>query len=211
MKRALRSLLGAPTLLALALALCGIAMAAPSSARSGWRGAKCGPAGARTLASSTEARVYALNGAVFGCAGKRQFRLGAQPGPDARENVVHPVVVVGRLAAYGSVAWGYDFADAFVIVRNLADGKRLFYGRAITDYQSAEPVESVGSLVAAPDGHVAWIVVAHFVAGGQLRIEVHRGRMVLDDGRTIHAHSLKLHGTLLSWKHGSRTRHARLR
>jgi hypothetical protein len=42
-------------------------------------------------------------------------------------------------------------------------------------------------------------------------VKVHRGDVVLDRGRTIHPDSLKLHGTLLSWKHGTQTRTATLR
>lgn len=74
-KRTLRAVLGAPMLLALAPGGYAVARAAPSPTRSDTVGASCGPATARTLASSTETRVYALNGAAYGCAGKRQFQL----------------------------------------------------------------------------------------------------------------------------------------
>lgn len=203
MKRALCSLLGQSVLLALALGICGVAMAASSSARSGSGGAHCGPVKARTLASSAEARVYALHRIVYGCAGKRQFRLG---------RYVHPVAVAGRLVAYGKQIGGYDFVWAYVRVRNLADGKRLFDSPAITDDPRAEPIERVASLVAAQGGHVAWIAVSTGIGGPSHRIvEVHRRDTVLDSGPRIHPRSLKLHGSLLSWKHGSKTRTARLR
>lgn len=147
--------------------------------------------------------MYELKEVDYGCAGKRQFRLGRH---------ILPVVVVGRLAAFGSVVGGYDFVWAYVHVRDLANGKRLFESRAITDDRRAEPSQSVDSLVAAADGRVAWIVVSNGIGGPPHRIvEVHRGPYVLDRGQTIHPYSLKLRGTLLRWKHGSKTRHARLR
>jgi hypothetical protein len=122
------------------------------------------------------------------------------------------VVVAGTVAAYSDYVGGYDFVDAEVHVRSLADGKRLFDRPAITYEPRAEPVESVDSLVAKPDGHVAWIAVSTGIGGPTHRlVEVHRGRTVLDHGPKIDPHSLKLQGTLLSWKHGSKTRHASLR
>jgi hypothetical protein len=182
-------------------------MASPSPSRSGGSEANCGPAKARTLASSTGARVYALDGTAYGCAGKRQFRLGPFAYPHYN-GVVRPIVVAGRIAAYIRQTSGYDTSSADVHVRNLADGKRPFESSA-TREGCGEGGQSVGSLVAKPDGHVAWIGV--WVFGSCRFVEVHRRRTVLDRGRMIKIHSLKLQGSLLTWKHGSRTRHATLR
>jgi hypothetical protein len=197
-------MLGRLITLALVLGVCGVALAAPSPSHR--RGGDCGAAKGHTLASSTEARVYSFRRTVYGCAGRRQFRLGGRGYP------VSPVVVVGRLAAYGKYEGGYDFVFAYVVVRNLADGTQLFHHRAVNDEPRAEPSEWVGSLVAARDGHVAWIGVSRGIGGPPQKIaEVHSDRTVLDSGSTIGQDSLRLHGSLLSWKHGSQTRTARLR
>ena len=209
MKRAVRGLFGRSILLALALGVCGVAMAASSSARSGSGGAHCGSPKARTLAYSSDGRVYSLRGTVYGCAGKRQFRLG-QSGSVSGEGVVAPIVVAGRVAAYVSETSGYDFARATVYVRNLADGRQLFNSPALRNSRTTgEGGQSVDSLVAKPDGNVAWIAKWEFNSAPI--VEVHRRQNVLDQGRTIRAHSLTLHGSLLTWRHGSTTRHARLR
>jgi hypothetical protein len=166
----------------------------------------CGPAKAHTLASSPQARVYALHKAVYGCAGKTRYRLGSLPGP-LREDSVSRVVVAGRLAAYASETSGYDFTWATVVVRNLADGTQLFDSPALSNPRTTgEGTQSVDSLVVRPDGNVAWIAKWE---DGPI-VEVHRRKGMLDHGRTIRPGSLELHGSLLSWKHGSRIRHARL-
>jgi hypothetical protein len=165
--------------------------------------ASCGPANGRTLASSSQARVYeGRKGVVYGCAGTRQFRLGRR---DVSGRPCLPcvgrVVVADRIAAYVFGYPGYDSNFCEVVVRRLSDGKRL----ATYNATRKGPFSSVPSLVARPDGHVAWIAV-----GGGIP-EVHRDRTILDSGRKIQPHSLRLHGTLLTWKHGSKTRHARMR
>lgn len=209
MKRALCGLVGRSISLAVALGVCGVAIAAPAPARSAASGAQCGPAKAHTLASSAEGRVYVLHSTVYGCAGTHQFRLG-QLGSASGEGVVAPIVVAGRVAAYATDTSGYDFADAAVHVRNLVDGKWLFSSPALSNPRTTgEGGQSVDSLVAKPDGNLAWIAKWEF--NGAPIVEVHRRQKVLDQGRTIRAHSLKLHGSLLSWQHGSKTRHARLR
>jgi hypothetical protein len=180
-----------------ALAICGVALAAPPT-----RAASCGPPQARTLASSSQARVYVGHkGFLWGCAGKRQFRLGNRK--RGCDPCVGRVVVPGTVAAYVSCFGGYDNTACAVIVRRLTDGKRL------AAYAAAGGAEfqSVPSLVARSDGHVAWIGVGKGFSAG---IAVRRDGTILDHGRTIDPHSLTLHGTLLSWKHGSETRHARL-
>jgi hypothetical protein len=184
-----------------------IVLAATAQAGAG-EGNGCGPANAHTLASSPQARVYALHKAVYGCAGKTRYRLGAVPSP-LGEDFVSRVVVAGRLAAYASEISGYDFAWATVLVRNLADGKQLFDSPALSNQlTTGEGTQSVGSLVVRPDGNVAWIAKWEFLSSPI--VEVHRRKGMLDHGRTILPGSLRLHGSLLTWKHGSTTRHASL-
>lgn len=168
--------------------------------------ASCGPPEARTLASSSQARVYALKGADYGCAGKRQFRLGRWKSPCAP--CVDRVVVAGTLAAYVLDYPGYDNSTSDVLVRRLTDGKRLSWYRAST--ATGETFQAVTSLVVSPDGGVAWISAASGIGISGRQIEVHRGKSILDHGRTIAPHSLKLHGTVISWRHGSKTRTASL-
>jgi hypothetical protein len=188
--------------------LLAIVLAATAQAGAGG-GNACGPANARTLASSPRARVYALRKAVYGCAGKTRYRLGSVPSPQV-DDYVSRVVVAGRLAAYASGYKGYDFTSATVVVRNLADGKQLFNSPALSNPQATgETTQSVDSLVVRPDGNVAWIAKWQFYSP-PIGVEVHRRKGMLDHGRTIRSGSLKLHGSLLSWKHGSRTRHAKL-
>lgn len=192
---------GAVCAMVVALASFGVVVpSAPASA------ASCGPAQARTLASSSQARVYVgSKGVVYGCAGKQQFRLGRRvvTGHPC-DPCVRRVVVAGRVAAYVLDWPGYDNNSCDVVVRRLTDGTRLATYVAV----GGSEFQSVPSLVARPDGHVAWIGVGNGTGTGTW---VHRGRTILDSGRAIHPHSLTLEGTLLSWKHGSKTRTARLR
>ncbi len=160
-------------------------------------------AGANARILQPHARVYVGHrGFVWGCAGKQQFRLGSMK--RGCDPCVGRVVVAGTIAAYISGYGGYDNSVVSVLVRRLTNGKRL------ADYAAAGGAEfqSVTSLVARPDGHVAWIGVGKGFSAG---IAVQRDGMILDSGAKIRPHSLKLHGIQLSWKHGSQTRHARLR
>lgn len=198
MKTTLCRLLVRSAPLALTLGVCGPAVA------SGSRGAHCGPASARTLASSQDARVYALRKAVYGCAGSRHFRLSGRNSP------LGVVVVVGKLAAFARYFQGYDFTSASVIVENLANGKLLWDSEAFPNDPQGEYDQRVGSLATRPDGHVAWIVSSTMLGADKI-VRVFRGRDVLDSGRAIRADSLRLRGTRLSWKHGSKTMTAQLR
>jgi NADPH:quinone reductase-like Zn-dependent oxidoreductase len=135
-------------------------------------------------------------------AGKRQFRLGRmQTGCNP---CVVRVVVAGTIAAYVKSWLGYDNNDCEVIVRRLTDGKRIAAYSAV----GGAEFQAVSSLVARPDGHVAWIGVGQGFSPGTA---VQSDGAILDHGFAIRPHSLKLHGTLLSWKHGSKSRHASLR
>jgi hypothetical protein len=134
--------------------------------------------------------------------------LGQYPACDI---CVGPVRVAGVLTAYGQTFYNYDTSEVEVVVRSLGDGKRISDDQAILISPGAEETDRVASLVLTTDGDVAWIAVSHSLLPSRVRIEVRSGRKVLDSGRTIHPRSLKLHGSLLSWKHGSMTRTARLR
>lgn len=193
-------------------AICGVALASASAGR-----ASCGPAQAPTVASSSRARVYALEGVAYGCAGERQFRLGQlQPQFGI---YVDKVRVAGVFAAFERTFCCSDFSYGEVVVRNLRDGERVSDDPSTLLSTGVEDVDRVSSLVLRADGDVAWITVSRWIVGCNpanprcvsFGIQVLTGRKVLDSGRTIHPGSLKLHGSLLSWKHGSMTRTARLR
>lgn len=194
---------GAAFATVVALATCSVAVAASPTTT-----ASCAPAQGHTLASSSLARVYALRGIAYGCAGMPQFRLGRL---DHCSECIGPVVVAGALAAYGRTFVGIDTSTSEVVVRSLEDGKRVSANPAITGCRrQLEAGQFVGSLVARPDGDVAWIAVSQSITGARCT-QVHSGTQLLDSGRAIAPHSLRLHGSLISWKHGSMTRTARLR
>jgi hypothetical protein len=72
----------------------------------------------------------------------------------------------------------------------------------------------VASVVVKPDGSAAWIGESHAIGPPHGGTEVHKvtaaGARLLDRGPGIATGSLRLHGALLSWRHGGRTRTARL-
>ena len=213
-----------------AVTACGSSSASPStpvssatSAGTAGAPARCGPAGASTLASSSAARVYAWHSEVYGCAfvHGRSFRLGSVARA-LREARVQPVVIAGIDAAYGLANFGVDTVTAFVEVRRLTDDQPLAVF-PVTRTGVVEGIESVTSLVLRSDGAVAWIGVARSIVRHGQVIEVHAtgappstyGRFpstdrVLDSGPQVAPASLRLHGSTLTWKHGTATRRATL-
>ena len=198
------------------LTACGSSAASSGTAASS-ASRHCGPTGASTLASSSQARVYSWHGGVFGCsfAGGRTFRLGSAA-RSIRESQVTPAAVAGNDAAYGLSDFGVDTVRAGVVVRRLTDGKQLQDFPA-TNRNVAEGFQAVRSLAVKSDGSVAWIGAVRSIRGGQGLIEVHAAAAsastdeLLDSGAGIDPTSLRLHGSTLTWKHGATTRHASLR
>lgn len=176
----------------------------------------CGPAGAQTLAADNVARVYATGQQVYGCAAgaKHAHHLGTQSFCEGAARV-GPVVVAGRLAAYGLERCGIDTGSTEVVVRRLSDGKRLRSAPA-TGPDGVEAYNHVDSLVLKSDGAVAWIGAGGSIVGHTPGvIEVYKadasGVVVrLDSGAAVAGHSLRLHGSLLSWRNGEAVRHANL-
>jgi hypothetical protein len=180
---------------------------------------RCGPATAPTLASSGQARVYSWHGGVFGCsfAQRRAFRLGTTA-RSLHELRVQPVVVVGTFVAYGLTSFGVDTISATVVLRRLTDGRRLADFGA-THVGLVEGAQSVRSLALTSSGAVAWIGVAQSIVAHRQVIEVHAAASasgmgsvdrVLDSSSQIAPTSLRLHGSMLTWRHGTSTRHATL-
>jgi hypothetical protein len=207
---------------ALAASVCGgVSAASGSSTGSGAPPPRsghvpCGPASARTLAASSSARVYASGGSVFGCSTRAagSTQLGQVRSCIGRPQV-GPAVVKGELAAFGLRRCGVDTGQASVVVERLDTRRTLHSASAFTGRLRPESYTQVTSLVLKPDGSVAWIgTAASVVNPNSQSVEVHAlgraGGRVLDSGAAIAVGSLRLHGSVLSWRHGSRTRNARL-
>ncbi|MBV9416083.1 MAG: hypothetical protein JO363_13960 [Solirubrobacterales bacterium] len=201
----------------LRLGIVALLVVVSACASSAAAGRHCRPAGAATLASSPQARVYSWHGGVYGCSfsGGRSFRLGGAARA-LRGTSVDPVVVAGNSAADGVSRFGVDTVMTSLVVRRLTDGKQLA-DFAVTRSGVVEGVESVSSMVLKGDGAVAWIGVAHSLVGHGEVIEVHAadasssGDRLLDSGPQVAPQSLRLHGSTITWTRGAATRKATLR
>jgi hypothetical protein len=174
-------------------------------------GTRCAPAGARIMASGHRVQVYALNGSVYGCeiqSGKR-VRLGNSHLCVAA-TLVDRAAVAGDLVAYGAERCGVDTGSATVSVLRLSDRKQLRSFAAVRGPVGPESFESVNSIVVKRGGAVAWIATAKSIVGHGTRIEVHANGQLLDAGGGIVGSSLRLHGSMLSWRDSGATRSATL-
>jgi hypothetical protein len=176
----------------------------------------CGPANAKTLASSAVARVYSLNQVVYGCSVQRgrSLRLG-HASRSITESRVGPVAVAGDVAAYGLSRFGVDTVSSAVEVRRLTDGAVL-HDLSAASSVGPEFFQSVGSVVVKTDGAVAWVgsassIISRGRAVVQVRAADSSGERTLDSGRGIDSGSLRLRGSTLSWRDAGVTRHATLR
>jgi hypothetical protein len=210
--------------LLLAVAACGSSSAAgagsststPTSTAAPRRASiPCGPRHARTLAVAPGARVYLLARAVDGCAAGtgRSFRLGARS-RSPRQPRVGPVAVAGHDAAYALSSFEIDTATTEVLVRDLASG-RVLRDVAAIHRPLPEAYQAVDAIVLRPDGAVAWIAQISSVirrgSGGLAVVAVDaHGERLLDSGAAIVPGSLRLRGSTLTWRDGSRLRSAPL-
>jgi hypothetical protein len=170
----------------------------------------CRPPGAHLLASDPHAQVYALDNAVYGCDRNTHeaTKLGVTTNCVAAARVDH-LALAGDVVAHGVDRCGVDAGSTTVIVRRLSDGKQLRAYPAIRGPVGPESYESLGSLVVKPDGAVAWIATARSIvrASGGETIQVHANGMLLEAGPGIKPHSLRLHGSRLTWRWGSQLQH----
>jgi hypothetical protein len=200
----------------LLIVLVGLAASAPLLASGSPHAsvARCGSASGHTLAADRVARVYAVGDTVYGCAkgGARPYVLGHRRTCVGSSRVA-PVKLAARIAAYGLERCGVDTGSTQVIVRRLTDGSQM-HAQAATSPPGAESFQSVDSLVVKSDGAVAWIATGSSIVGGRKTIEVRRadraGAALLDSGAEVVTHSLRLHRSTLSWKHGATSRTAAL-
>lgn len=177
----------------------------------------CGPTSAHTIAGDHLARVFAKGGSAYGCAagGSRAYRLGTTGlGPAPGGARIEAVRVAGRLAAYGLRTMGVDTGYVTVNVRLLSTGA-LLTRRSATTRTGVEAFQSINSLVLKADDAVAWIATAHSIGQPtfvrQLLALDRQGLRVVDSGPSLGATSLALHGSAISWRHGTTIRTAALR
>ncbi len=175
---------------------------------------QCSPIGAKTLAHSADAKVYSLRGTAYACAfgvGK-SYKLGSTT-LCIGTALAGPFAVAGTVVAYGLESCGVDTSSAEVVVRRLTNGHQV-HSDPMVSTGLVEQHGSPSAVVVRSDGSDAWIGVERSITGRQL-IEVHRhdtrGSALLDSGSQVHAASLTLHGSRLSWEHGTQTRHTALR
>ncbi len=175
----------------------------------------CGPAGARTLAASSRARVYAVGAQVFGCArgsGKR-FAIGSQR-TCLRTAFVGPFAVAGVKTAFAVKRCGVDTGTSTIVVRRLDTGRVIGQQPANTSPIGPESSVTVSAIVLGQTGAVAWITQAASIVGHRRATAVHaagaHGARVLDSGSAIDPHSLTLRGGRVRWRHGASWRSAAL-
>lgn len=165
---------------------------------------RCAPVGAQVKLADSRAQVYALRQAIYGCdrGTRRTTKLGQTTTCVASARVDH-LALAGDVVAYGLDRCGVDTGSASITVRRLSDGKRLHSFAALTG-AGPESYQSVTSLVVKPDGSVAWIATVHSIIvtseGGAP--EVHANGKLLEAGE-IELHSLRLHGSTLTWRDGA--------
>lgn len=175
----------------------------------------CGPPNAKTLAHNGVARVYTVRESVYGCsrASGRSYRLGSVT-TCIRSARAGPVALAGAVVAYGLETCGVDTGSAVVIVERLSTGRKLRSLPATTGQRAPESYQQVGSLVVRSDGAVAWIGTASSIVRHSRSIEVQRadrrGLAQLDSGLALAPRSLRLRGTILSWRHADLVRSASL-
>ena len=204
--------------LVIAIAACGSSSAAPTgSTADAVRPASCGAHFARTLVANSRARVFVQAGSVYGCArGHRHvYLLGRSAlGIAAGQGRVGAVALGGVDAAYSLTQMGVDTASTEVVVRRLDDGHTVHTASATTEALGPEFFQSVDALVVKSDGAVAWTATGGSIVRHNMEIEVdridRRGEARLDRGSGIAAHSLRLRGSQLRWRHGSATRSSTL-
>jgi hypothetical protein len=187
-----------------------------TSTRPAARTSGCSPRGARTLLAAGGTRIFSLSGSIYGCseAAGRRFRLGSA-GVCIGAERAGPFALAGPTVGYALQRCGVDTGTTELIARRLTDGRQLRTARAIRAVLAPETFVTVGSIVVAGDGALAWIASAASLASHRQAREVDRagrsGFSTLDSGSAIDAGSLTGHGSILTWRHGGSIHSAPLR
>ncbi|MGI8412296.1 MAG: hypothetical protein ACR2QA_07345 [Solirubrobacteraceae bacterium] len=178
----------------------------------------CAGRGVKTILATRAGTVFSLDGVTYACSRRtgRRYRLaGSRPCAGEGSELSGPVRIAGNRIGYGRVMCGIDFLPAEVIVRSLRTGRVIRREPAVTDDSGIEPSESIDAVVLRPGGDVGWIATSAHPAGeGPPVIEVNRasarGAVLLDSGASIAPGSLRLRGSLMTWRDASAVRSAPL-
>lgn len=170
--------------------------------------ARCGPAGAATLAASSEARIYRQGQSVYACAPGHgaPYRIGSA-GTCLNSTRIGVASAAGTLAAYAATRCGIDTGSTTIVVLDIASRHKLAGLDSYAGRAAPESYADVGSIVADRSGHAAWIVSEGSIVAHKKTIEVVRrlrdGGQVVASGSTIALASLRLRGSTISWTAGA--------
>lgn len=181
--------------------------------------ASCGPLGAQTVVADANARIYRVRighsfigtlYAYYGCTVAR----GKAEWLTATDTLTRVRMVELRGAIAGLIVdrHGVDTGSSTLTVRDLADGRVLH--QVVTAYMVPRIYGRLVTYVLTSSGDIAWSTVKSigFGPGGEVTISRAIGHSLatLDQGTSIRASSLRLHGHTVQWIDGGRRRHARL-
>ena len=171
---------------------------------------RCKPADSRTLAKSSEARVFAWRGEIYGCVysiGRRVNLRCPSSGPDDCFSSEYPDRVYALAGRY--VAYPQDFTNPDIgeterrlIVTDLRRGRERRSIAPVFDRSSPDrPV--IEQIVLKRNGSVAWLARGYSLDRDAQTREAYRmdrrGRVRLDEGPDIVKRSLRLRKRTLSW------------
>jgi hypothetical protein len=175
----------------------------------------CWPQGSTTVKRTDRARVYtAANGRDYGClfAVGRSFRLDPGEAKNGR-----PYALRGNYVAYRQEIRHADTGRLSVDldVLDLRDGSTRHHVKQIFDHAGKTGINRIQatlpSLVLKSNGSVAWIAMVPWSYLRDVYRLDSRGVKLLDRDAQIQRHSLRLHGSQLSWIRDAKSRTADLK
>ena len=207
------------TIVGVALPLAG----ATTPAAAGSSPSRCASAGSKTVAVTTQARVYSKRGVIYGCAYRsgKALRLGRDvsrrcPALEGCQGLTR-VAVSGRRVAYDSFASDRDGARTAIIVVD------LLRRRPAVRWVSPEPTPQqpvrtkVSDLAVTGTGRLAWIATSTNRGGepgtlSEVYLDRGTGETVVDSGPAIEAGSLAVASNLrVFWINAGQPKTATLR
>lgn len=202
-------------LLAILLAAAVVVAASPRALAAG----SCGPRGARTAATSEDARVYSFRGDFYGCAvgSRRSYLLGPAEWECLSSSGcegVDGLRLAGRFVAY---SWYRNSGGADQTLTGSMYVRDLRTGRYRHEHEvgSFGADAGIGGFRVTARGAVGYIVDRTPSQSRNRLLEVWRmdgrGRRRLDRGRQIEGSSLSLAGGRFSWINGKKRRFTALR